>query len=388
MRIQRHSCRLEPFGACSASERHSSTTLRSTGRDRSRRLRTVRVVVNASIEFHPAPLTGRTYRGPYERGCSDAALRSLRVGPQLLLPGAEGGPLAGLHVRRQGRLRRRRASHRRGQSHTGSPKRNPARRSADGRACVWSRPAPPASASRHTDEFAYSLEGRNAHYGIPYNSAAPLCAPGGSSSGTAAAVAGGLVPFGLGTDTGGSIRVPPPTAGWWGYGRRTEVSAPTGSSRCRRASTPSAGWPPMRSSPAGWATSCSRRTPRPAPQRMALIADAEDGRARRRCGRRSCGGARPSPRSLGIRAGVRGAARRRVRHLARDVPHAAVGRGTCRARGVDRGAPRCALPDVEARFDAGARRPRRGPAAGRRTTRDRLARRAARRARRRRRPCC
>jgi amidase len=60
----------------------------------------------------------------------------------------------------------------------------------------------------HTDEFAFSLSGTNAHYGTPRNAAAPGCTPGGSSSGSAAAVAGGLVPFGLGTDTGGSIRVP------------------------------------------------------------------------------------------------------------------------------------------------------------------------------------
>jgi Asp-tRNA(Asn)/Glu-tRNA(Gln) amidotransferase A subunit family amidase len=60
----------------------------------------------------------------------------------------------------------------------------------------------------HTDELAFSLSGCNAHYGTPLNSAAPGCTPGGSSSGSAAAVAGRLVPFALGTDTGGSIRVP------------------------------------------------------------------------------------------------------------------------------------------------------------------------------------
>ena len=60
----------------------------------------------------------------------------------------------------------------------------------------------------HTDELAYSLSGTNVHYGTPVNSAAPGCVPGGSSSGSASAVAGGLCDFALGTDTGGSVRVP------------------------------------------------------------------------------------------------------------------------------------------------------------------------------------
>ena len=44
----------------------------------------------------------------------------------------------------------------------------------------------------HTDEFAYSLSGTNAHYGTPHNPAAPGRVPGGSSSGSAAAVASGV----------------------------------------------------------------------------------------------------------------------------------------------------------------------------------------------------
>lgn len=60
----------------------------------------------------------------------------------------------------------------------------------------------------HMDEFAFSLMGTNAHYGTPLNSAAPDRIPGGSSSGSASAVAAGLVDFALGTDTGGSVRLP------------------------------------------------------------------------------------------------------------------------------------------------------------------------------------
>ncbi|GAQ80687.1 aspartyl/glutamyl-tRNA amidotransferase subunit A [Klebsormidium nitens] len=58
------------------------------------------------------------------------------------------------------------------------------------------------------DEMAFSLTGVNAHYGTPVNPAAPGRIPGGSSSGSAAAVAAKLVDFAIGSDTAGSIRVP------------------------------------------------------------------------------------------------------------------------------------------------------------------------------------
>ena len=60
----------------------------------------------------------------------------------------------------------------------------------------------------HTDELAYSLTGENVHYGTPVNPRDPRRIPGGSSNGSAAAVAGGLVDFALGTDCGGSVRLP------------------------------------------------------------------------------------------------------------------------------------------------------------------------------------
>jgi amidase len=60
----------------------------------------------------------------------------------------------------------------------------------------------------HTEEMAWSLTGENAHYGTPVNIRAPGRVPGGSSSGSAAAVAAGLVDFALGSDTGGSVRLP------------------------------------------------------------------------------------------------------------------------------------------------------------------------------------
>ncbi len=67
-----------------------------------------------------------------------------------------------------------------------------------------------------TDEFAYSIAGKNVHYGTPPNPAVSGAIPGGSSSGPASAVASGQVDIGLGTDTGGSIRVPASYNGLWG----------------------------------------------------------------------------------------------------------------------------------------------------------------------------
>jgi amidase len=67
-----------------------------------------------------------------------------------------------------------------------------------------------------TDELAYSLNGENVHYGTPTNPRAPGRIPGGSSSGSAAAVAGGLVDFALGTDCGGSVRLPASYCGIYG----------------------------------------------------------------------------------------------------------------------------------------------------------------------------
>ena len=66
------------------------------------------------------------------------------------------------------------------------------------------------------EELAFSITGINAHYGTPLNSAAPDRVPGGSSSGSASAVAAGLADFALGSDTGGSVRVPASFCGLYG----------------------------------------------------------------------------------------------------------------------------------------------------------------------------
>jgi amidase len=74
-----------------------------------------------------------------------------------------------------------------------------------------------------TDELAYSIGGDNVHYGTPVNVNAPGCTPGGSSSGSAAAVAAGLCDFALASDTGGSTRLPSSYSGL--YGMRTTHGA-------------------------------------------------------------------------------------------------------------------------------------------------------------------
>ncbi|HCP01139.1 MAG TPA: amidase, partial [Rhodospirillaceae bacterium] len=67
-----------------------------------------------------------------------------------------------------------------------------------------------------TEEFAYGLIGENFHYGTPVNPRVDGGIPGGSSSGSASVVASKQTDFALGTDTGGSVRVPASFCGLYG----------------------------------------------------------------------------------------------------------------------------------------------------------------------------
>ncbi len=69
----------------------------------------------------------------------------------------------------------------------------------------------------HLHEFAYGITGENPHYGDCEHPRFPGHTTGGSSSGSAAAVAAGVVPVSFGTDTGGSIRVPAAFCGLYGF---------------------------------------------------------------------------------------------------------------------------------------------------------------------------
>ncbi len=97
----------------------------------------------------------------------------------------------------------------------------------------WARTHPPAAATApvilslleagarlvgktRTVELAYGLTGENVWHGTPLNPRAPDRFPGGSSCGSAAAVAGGLVDVALGSDTGGSVRIPASYCGLFG----------------------------------------------------------------------------------------------------------------------------------------------------------------------------
>lgn len=66
-------------------------------------------------------------------------------------------------------------------------------------------------------ELGFGVSGENMHYGTPINPEMPAHVPGGSSSGSAVAVAAGLVDFALGTDTIGCIRIPAAFCGLLSY---------------------------------------------------------------------------------------------------------------------------------------------------------------------------
>ncbi|MDH4285547.1 MAG: amidase [Gallionellaceae bacterium] len=92
-----------------------------------------------------------------------------------------------------------------------------------------------------SDEMAFSLDGENFHYGTPLNSKCPARIPGGSSSGSAAAVAGGMVDFALGTDTAGSMRIPASYCGVYSI-RATYGAIPLAGVHPMAVSFDAAGW--------------------------------------------------------------------------------------------------------------------------------------------------
>lgn len=92
-----------------------------------------------------------------------------------------------------------------------------------------------------TDELAFSLNGQNAHFGSPVNGADPLRLSGGSSSGSASAVANGLCDFALGSDTGGSVRAPASHNGLYGL-RPTHGRLDMAGSHALAPSFDSLGW--------------------------------------------------------------------------------------------------------------------------------------------------
>ena len=146
--------------------------------------------------------------------CSDRFVDPLRVGPETLADGGGQGALAGVGVAVKDIIDVAGLA-----TGVGNPDflaaATPAVRHADAVARLLEAGAR-VIGKAHTDEFAFSLAGTNAHYGTPRNPAAPGRVPGGSSSGSAAAVAAGVVALAIGSDTAGSIRVPASYCGVWG----------------------------------------------------------------------------------------------------------------------------------------------------------------------------
>ncbi len=136
------------------------------------------------------------------------------IDPDLAIDGAAEGPLAGTSFAVKD-LFDIQGKH----SHCGNPDWGRTHPPANRNAPVVDRLLAAGASVRgktHTDELAYSINGENPHYGTPQNPNAIGHIPGGSSSGSAAAVAGGLVDFALGTDTGGSVRIPASFCGLFG----------------------------------------------------------------------------------------------------------------------------------------------------------------------------
>ena len=92
-----------------------------------------------------------------------------------------------------------------------------------------------------TDEVSLGILGENAFDGTPTNPAAPGRVPGGSSSGSASAVAAGLCDTAIGTDTGGSVRVPASFCGLFGI-RPTHGRVPVAGMLPQAPSSDTVGW--------------------------------------------------------------------------------------------------------------------------------------------------
>jgi amidase len=143
-----------------------------------------------------------------------AFIEPLRIGPETLAKGAPDGPLTGVTVAVKDIVDVAGVT-----TGAGNPDwlatHEPAERHAAAVQLLLDAGATVIGKS-HTDEFAWSLSGTNHHYGTPCNPAAPGRVPGGSSSGSASAVALGVAELAIGTDTAGSIRVPASYCGLYG----------------------------------------------------------------------------------------------------------------------------------------------------------------------------
>ena len=126
-----------------------------------------------------------------------------------------------------------------------------------------------------TDEVSLGILGENAHDGTPLNPAAPDLVPGGSSSGSVSAVAQGLCDFALGTDTGGSVRVPASFCGVYGI-RPTHGRIPFTGIAAQSPSADTCGWFARDAAILGQvgAVLCDAPVPTALPTRLLVATDA------------------------------------------------------------------------------------------------------------------
>lgn len=126
-----------------------------------------------------------------------------------------------------------------------------------------------------TDEISLGILGENAFDGTPANPRAPGRVPGGSSSGSASAVAQGLCDTALGTDTGGSVRVPASFCGLYGI-RPTHGSLPLDGMLAQAPSSDTTGWFARDAATFARVSSVmlGRSIPDPLPKRLVVAVDA------------------------------------------------------------------------------------------------------------------
>lgn len=190
----------------------NKTTIASLSRQIEEGATTSEALVDAALSAIAAG--GEEARKTFTAVHADAARAAARAQDLLRSAGQRPSPLAGLPVSVKDLFDE--AGHATlagSKALEGAP---PALRDADAVARLRAAGAVVVGRTNMT-EFAFSGVGINPHYGTPGNPADPARIPGGSSSGAGVSVAAGYVPLALGTDTGGSVRIPAALCGIVGF---------------------------------------------------------------------------------------------------------------------------------------------------------------------------
>lgn len=167
----------------------------------------------ALLEDLQARIAARGTLSPFQRLEWERAYQQARAADLARRDGAPLGPLHGVPMAHKDMFDRKGST-------VGCGGHPSARKTAQGTAAVLDRldAAGAVDFGRlQMSEFAMGPTGQNHHHGMPENPAVPGGVPGGSSSGSGVAVGMGLVPAALGSDTGGSIRVPAACNGVVGF---------------------------------------------------------------------------------------------------------------------------------------------------------------------------